>query len=165
MNSREAAVRRLRAKNAKASVAHVVARVQAAAADEEAKQALVQFFRENGLAAPVPVVVHGKDGLPGLPGLTGPQGSEGPAGPPGAPGRDGKDGMPGLPGLHGADGRDGAPGRDGAYVVSTAMMYTSDHPGALVHAVQETMSDGTVRTRNVKRDAMGRPIAVEPADV
>lgn len=135
--------------------------------EAETLRQTLAFFADKGLIGkngePGKDGLNGQNGAPGIDGrhgYNGKDGRHGINGKDGAPGRDGKDGRDGysLPGLPGRDGRDG---RDGLYVVSSAIMYESDHPFAKVIGSEDTMNDGSVRRRLIKTDGLGRAIGVE----
>jgi len=144
------------------------------AADEERAKVIsdwVQFFYDLDLfpkegppgrdGAPGRDGVDGKDGANGRDGKNGVDGKNGRDGVDGKDGARGQDGARGKDGVNGRDGRNGKDGRDGLWVVRSVTLYESDQPLARVKSVTDYMSDGTTRTRTLKRDAAGRPVSLE----
>lgn len=85
--------------------------------------------------------------------MDGMDGERGPAGPPGADGIDGRDG---------ANGRDGERGSDGLtppHAIRVVVQY--DERRGVISGFEQHLSDGTIRTLNVKRSETGRPITLE----
>ena len=100
-----------------------------------------------------PVGPEGPMGPAGPPGSPGPPGSSGPKGEQGYVGPQGPRGFDGMPGMNGQDGR------DGIIVLRSEMLFET--PGGRLDGMTDYLSDGTTRTRRIKRNALGRPVGLE----
>ena len=112
-----------------------------------------QWIVDQGLMPRDGQSIKGDKGDKGDPGADG-QSIKGDKGDKGDPGADGQS-------IKGDKGDKGDPGTDGVWVLRTETQFESNHPAARVAAVIDYLSNGTTRTRTVRRNAAGRPIALE----